>query len=101
MAERSSWCGSVSKRRIGPHRRWPPAALIVGAAPPARAEPACDNTIDPDDLGERTFCVAERLEISARAGDKFHAQGRLVLEDSEARLLVSDGLRCEPPGGRQ
>jgi hypothetical protein len=77
------------------------AALIVGAAPPARAEPACDNTIDPDDLGERTFCVAERVEISARTGDRFHAQGRLVLEDSEARLLVSDGLRCEPPGGRQ
>ena len=76
-------------------------ALIIGAAPPARAEPACVNPIDPDDLGERTFCIAEHVEISARAGDRFHVQGRLVLEDAEARLLVSDGLRCEPPGGRQ
>jgi hypothetical protein len=86
------------------------AAAVAAAATLLVAVPAAAQTltgtavtqqIRPEPIGEPTLHLLVAVEITANAGDKWHVQGRLQVEDAEARLLVSERLRCDEDTGHE
>lgn len=93
--------GSAARGRR--RRRFTRGALITGAiltvvcaTTPAAAQTSAQNrTIHPDGQWHTVITVP----VEADAGEKWHVQGRVQLEDAEARLLVGERLRCDAQTG--
>ena len=74
----------------------PVAVTLVAVAAPAKAQTFASNqTLRPDGQWRTVITVP----VEAGAGEKWHVQGRLQLEDAEARLLVGERLRCDTQTG--